>query len=143
MNTAQQVLNSRDDHRIWSIKPDATVYEAIAEMDNRSVGALLVMEGEQLLGIISERDYTRKIVLKQKSSRTTKVLDIMTQDIFCAQKEESIDKCMRLMHKHAFRHLPILDGKTVIGMLTVKDVLGSLLSEKDELIHQLENYINS
>ncbi|MFK8066780.1 MAG: CBS domain-containing protein [Gammaproteobacteria bacterium] len=143
MNTALQILNKRDDRRIWSIKPDATVYEAIAEMDKRSVGALLVMDEDRLFGIISERDYTRKIVLKQKSSRTTKVSDIMTQNVYCVQKEESIDKCMRIMHEHAFRHLPILDGETVIGMLTVKDVLGILLCEKDELIHQLENYINS
>ena len=142
MNTAQQILDSRHNSRMWSVTPDIMVFDAIKEMDRHGVGALLVMDGEQLAGIISERDYTRKIALKDKSSHSTKVSNIMTRDVFTVQKEESVDNCMRNMHDKGFRHLPILDGENVIGMLSIKDVLGALLSEKDELIHQLEHYIS-
>ncbi len=142
MNTAQQILDNQHNNRMWSVTPDTMVFDAIKEMDQYGVGALLVMEGEQLAGIISERDYTRKVVLKDKSSHSTKVSVIMTPDVFTVQKEESIDNCMRHMHDKSFRHLPIMDGKKVIGMLSIKDVLGAMLSERDELINQLEQYIS-
>ena len=142
MNTAQQILDNRHNNRMWSTTSDVMVFDAIKEMDVHGVGALLVLDGEQLSGIISERDYTRKIALKDKSSHSTKVSEIMTRDVFTVQKEESVDSCMRYMHDKGFRHLPILDGEKVIGMLSIKDVLGAMLSEKDELINQLEHYIS-
>ncbi len=142
MNTAQQILDSRHNNRMWSITPSVMVFDAIKEMDKHGVGALLVLEEDRLAGIISERDYTRKIALKDKSSHSTKVSDIMTQDVFTVQKDETIDNCMRHMHDKGFRHLPIMDGEKVVGMLSIKDVLGAMLSEKDELINQLEHYIS-
>ncbi len=142
MNTARQILDSRHNNRMWFVTPDIMVFDAIKEMDKHGVGALLVLEENRLAGIISERDYTRKIALKDKSSHTTKVSEIMTREVFTVQKEESIDNCMRYMHDKGFRHLPIMDGENVIGMLSIKDVLGAMLSEKDELINQLEHYIS-
>ncbi len=142
MNTAQQLLASRHNNRMWSVTPDIMVFDAIKEMDKHGVGALLVLEEEKLAGVISERDYTRSIALKDKSSHSTKVSEIMTREVFTVQKEESIDSCMRYMHDKGFRHLPIMDGEEVIGMLSIKDVLGAMLSEKDELINQLEHYIS-
>ncbi len=142
MYTAQQILESRHNNRMWFVTSDAMVFDAVKEMDAHGVGALLVLDGEQLSGVISERDYTRKIALKDKSSHSTKVSEIMTREVFTVQKEESVDSCMRYMHDKGFRHLPIMDGKKVIGMLSIKDVLGAMLSEKDELINQLEHYIS-
>jgi len=142
VSTAQQILDSRHNNRIWSVSPEIMVFDAIKEMDKHGVGALLVVEGEDLSGIISERDYTRKIALKDKSSHSTKVSEIMTRDVFTVQKDESTDNCIRYMHDRGFRHLPIMDGEKVIGMLSIKDVLGAMLSEKDELINQLEHYIS-
>jgi len=143
MLTANQVLNSRDNKRIWSVTSADVVFDAIKEMDKHGVGALLVMDGEHLAGIISERDYTRNIALKNKSSHSTKVSDIMTSNVFTVQKEESIDNCMRYMHERGFRHLPIMDGEKVIGLLSIKDTLGIMLSEKEELINQLQHYISN
>ena len=142
MVTAKHLLLTRKNH-IWSISPDTSVFEAIKEMEKRGVGALLVMEDEHLVGILSERDYTRKIILKDLSSKEVEVARIMVKDVICVQHNQSIEECMKLMYDHAFRHLPVLEGEKVIGMLAIKDVLGGLLHEKDDLIHQLENYINS
>lgn len=142
MITAQQLLCQRQ-QPIWSIEKGSTVYDAIKEMEKRGVGALLVMEDERLIGIISERDYTRKIVLMDRSSKTTLVKEIMSTNVISVQQNESMNECMRQMYDHAIRHLPVLEGNTVVGMLSIKDVLGGLLSEKEDLIHQLENYIHS
>lgn len=142
MITAKMLLKSQENN-VWSISPDNTVFEAIKEMENRGVGALLVMQSEKLIGIISERDYTRKIILNDLSSKDTKVSAIMVTNVICVKDSDAIEDCMRLMYKHNFRHLPVLEGETVIGMLSIKDVLGGLLHEKEDLIHQLENYINS
>lgn len=141
MITAKQLLQKRTND-IWSITPDATVFEAVKEMEKRSVGALLVMEGEELAGILSERDYTRKIILNDLSSKKVLVSKIMVRDVICVDHSQSIEECMKLMYSHNFRHLPALENGKVIGMLTIKDVLGGLLNEKDDLIHQLESYIS-
>jgi CBS domain-containing protein len=126
---------------VWSVSPDATVFEAIQVMAEKGVGALLVMEWSRLVGIISERDYTRKIVLKDRSSRATKVRDIMTEKVIHVTPDTSIDECMILMSDNYIRHLPVLDGDRVVGVMSVKDVLHNIISEKQSLIQQLESYI--
>ena len=140
MVTVRQVLRDKGSD-IWSVSPDATVFEAIQVMAERGVGALLVMEWSRLVGIISERDYTRKVVLKDRSSRATKVRDIMTQKVIHVSPDTSIDECMILMSDNSIRHLPVLDGERVAGILSVKDVLHNIISEKQSLIQQLESYI--
>lgn len=141
MITVQHLLQEKGSS-VWSIGPEATVYEAVEMMAEKGVGALLVMEWTRLVGIISERDYTRKIVLKDRASRDTKVKEIMTAKVFHVTPDESIDECMVLMAHHRFRHLPVLEGDRVVGMLSIRDVLNSVISEKQLLIQQLENYIS-
>jgi len=140
MVTVRQVMREKGEN-VWSVSPDATVFEAIQVMAEKGVGALLVMEWSRLVGIISERDYTRKIVLKDRSSRATKVRDIMTEKVIHVTPDNSIDECMMLMSDNYIRHLPVLDGERVVGVMSVKDVLHNIISEKQSLIQQLESYI--
>lgn len=140
MTTVARLLDTKG-HNVYSIGPDASVYEAIKQMADDGVGALLVMEGESLVGIMSERDYTRKIVLQGKSSRETQVRDIMTKDVLYVRPEQTVEDCMALMTAKRVRHLPVLDEDQVIGVLSMRDLVGSVIAEKDHLIQQLENYI--
>ncbi|HTT08082.1 MAG TPA: CBS domain-containing protein [Gammaproteobacteria bacterium] len=140
MITVQHLLQEKGSS-VWSIGPEATVYEAVATMADKGIGALLVMEWNRLMGIISERDYTRKIVLKERSSKDTRVKDIMTTNVMHVTPDESVDNCMLLMARHRFRHLPVVDGDRVVGMLSIRDIMNSVIAEKQLLIEQLENYI--
>lgn len=140
MVTVRQVIREKGSE-VWSVAPDATVFEAIQIMAEKGVGALLVMEWSRLVGVISERDYTRKIVLKDRSSRATKVRDIMTEKVIHVAPDTSIDECMILMSDNRIRHLPVLEGERVVGVMSVKDVLHNIISEKQSLIQQLESYI--
>ena len=140
MVTVRQVLREKGSE-VWSVAPDATVFEAIQIMAEKGVGALLVMEWSRLVGVISERDYTRKIVLKDRSSRATMVRDIMTEKVIHVAPDTSIDECMMLMSDNRIRHLPVLEGERVVGVMSVKDVLHNIISEKQSLIQQLESYI--
>lgn len=137
----QQLLDEKGYH-IHSVSPDTTVYDAIKVMEELGIGALLVIENEKLVGIFSERDYTRKIILKNRSSRDTKVREIMTEKVLYVTKDQTIDDCMALMSKHHIRHMPVLDNNLPIGMLSVMDVMRNILIEKDFIITQLENYIS-
>ena len=141
MVTVQHLLKEKGSS-IWSIGPEATVFEAVAMMSDKGIGALLVMEWNRLVGIISERDYTRKIVLKDRSSRDTKVNEIMTSDVFHVTPDTSVDDCMVLMAQHRFRHLPVVQGERVVGMLSMRDIMNSVIAEKQLLIQQLESYIS-
>lgn len=127
---------------IYSISPDAMVFEAIEMMNNRNVGALLVMEGEQLVGIISERDYTRKVFLHGKHSRETKVSEIMSTDVFTARPQEAVEECLRLMTEKHIRHLPVVDGNKVIGVISIGDLVKHVISCQSATIAHLENYIS-
>ncbi len=138
--TVKQILEEKG-HVILSIEPDALVYDAINRMNEESVGALLVIENERLVGIISERDYTRKIVLLNKSSRETPVREIMTEKVFYMTPEHNIDDCMVLMSKQHIRHVPVVEDEKPIGILSVMDVMKHIISDKEVLIEQLENYI--
>jgi CBS domain-containing protein len=132
------------DHKgqdIWSLAPDATVYEAIDQMAQKGCGALLVMEGKRLVGIISERDYARKVILKGKSSREIAVREIMSYPVICIPPELSVEKTMALMTEKHVRHLPVVVGETVVGVISIGDVVRDIIDEKEFYIQQLTSYI--
>jgi CBS domain-containing protein len=127
---------------IFSISPDATVYEAIEMMSNKNVGALLVMEGERLVGMISERDYTRKVFLRGKRSRETSVTEIMSSQLTTTRPQEGVEKCLRLMTDKHIRHLPVLDDDKVVGVISIGDLVKWVISCQSATIAHLENYIH-
>lgn len=126
---------------VYSIPPRATVYDAIAEMADKGVGALLVMDGERLAGIVSERDYTRKVILKGRSSREALVEEIMTRDVVTASPDITVAEGMRLMTDHRIRHLPLVSGGQVAGVVSIGDLVKAIISEQQETIAHLTNYI--
>ncbi len=126
---------------LWTIGPDATVFDAVAKMAEKDIGSLLVMDGEKLLGIITERDYSRNVVLKGKTSPTTLVKDIMDKNAICVRPEHSVETCMTLMTDKRVRHLPVLEGTKVIGIVSIGDLLKFIISKKEFMIDQLEHYI--
>jgi CBS domain-containing protein len=128
-------------HQIWSISPTATVYEAIQRMADRSVGALLVMSEGRLDGIISERDYARKIILEDRSSKQTQVREIMTRDLITITPEDTVEECMRLMTEHRVRHLPVMEGDEVVGLVSIGDLVNWTITAQEETIVHLESYI--
>ncbi len=142
MTTVKQLLEFKG-HDIVSIEPDRTVYEAIELLAERRIGALLVIENDRLVGLISERDYARKVVLKGKSSKDTLVRDVMIQDLICVRPEASVDECMALMTDERVRHLPVLDKGKLVGIVSIGDAVRQIISERDFTIRQLEQYIAS
>jgi CBS domain-containing protein len=142
MKTVEQMLESKT-HRLLSISPDATVYDALQTMAEHEVGALVVLDGERLAGIFSERDYARKVILFGKSSKETLVREIMTDRVLCVRPDQTVDQCMALMTDKRVRHLPVLDHKKVIGVISIGDVVKEVISEQRFMIEQLENYIHS
>jgi CBS domain-containing protein len=140
--TIQQILRNKDGV-IWSIAPDDTVYDAIAEMAERRVGALLVIENQALVGIISERDYARKVILQGLSSRDTKVRDIMTASPVTVTPEATVEDCMRVMTHHHVRHLPVLDRGRVLGVVSIGDMVNAIISDQAETIDHLHTYIGA
>src|SRR5581483_267355 len=139
--TIANVLRSKRENRILSISTDQTVYVAIKKMAEYGVGALLVMSGNQLLGIISERDYARKVVLKGYLSKDIPVREIMTTGIISVDLRRPIDECMAIMTEHRFRHLPVIENDVVVGVVSQGDVVKWIISEQEEVIHELEGYI--
>lgn len=140
-HTIARILQSKRENRILSISPDQTVYEAIKKMADYGVGALLVMVDNQLLGVISERDYARKVVLKGLLSKDILVREIMTTDIVSVSPQRPVDECMAIMTEHRFRHLPVMEGNAVVGVVSLGDVVKWIISEQEEVIHELEGYI--
>lgn len=141
MGTVEHLLANKG-YKIWSISPEDTVYNAIKLMADRDVGALPVVRNNQLVGILSERDYTRKVILQDRHSQDTRVMDIMTRDVFHISPSMSIDECMRIMSKNHFRHLPIvLDGE-LIGIISIMDVVRAVIEEQRDRIEHLEHNIS-
>jgi CBS domain-containing protein len=139
--TIQEILNSKGS-QVWSISPDATVYDAIQTMSDRNIGALLVIENSKLVGIITERDYTRKIALKGKSSKSTPVREILTDEMIRVTPAHTIEECMHLMTDHRIRHLPVLEGDRIAGLVSIGDLVNWIISTQHNTINQLQTYIS-
>jgi CBS domain-containing protein len=140
LDTLDSVLRFKG-RQVWSIAPTATVYEAIARMSEKSVGALLVLSEGRLDGIISERDYARKVILKDRSSKETRVREIMTDRVITASPRDTVEDCMRLMTEHRIRHLPVLDGEKVMGIVSIGDLVNWTITAHEATIGHLQDYI--
>ena len=141
MITVQQLLQQKA-RTICSIHPDATVFDAIAKMAENDIGSLVVMDGEKLVGIITERDYARNVVLKGKTSPTTPVRDIMERRVICVRPEQTVEQCMALMNDKRVRHLPVLEEKRVTGIVSIGDLVKSIIGDQKFIIEQFEQYIH-
>ena len=142
MKTVQHLLDSKR-HGVASVAPDTSVLDALKVMAEKEIGAVLVLDGDALAGIFSERDYARKVVLQGKASKDTPVREIMTEKVVCVHPEQTIEDCMGLMTDKRVRHLPVMQGRKVIGVISIGDVVKEMLVEKEFVIKQLESYIHS
>ncbi len=131
----------RKGHQVWFIGPDATVFDAIRWMSEKNVGALLVIDGGELLGIVSERDYTRKVILKDRSSKQTKVREIMTTDVIVIPPDTTVETAMRVMTNNRVRHLPVISDGRVVGVVSIGDLVERTIATQKIVLEQLEGYI--
>lgn len=141
MRTVRQVLRCKG-HTVWTVAPDASVHEALKMMAEKDVGALIVVAAGKVVGVFSERDYARKVVLQGKSSRDTPVREIMSQEVVYVSPCHTIEDCMALMTDKRVRHLPVLDNGRLVGIVSIGDVVKAIISEQEFIIEQLENYIH-
>ena len=139
--TINEILSQKG-AQVWTVSPDATVFDAIQIMADKNVGALLVIEKEKLTGIISERDYTRKVALKGKTSKDLKVRDILSQNPVHVSPAHNVEDCMRLMTQNRVRHLPVLENDRIAGVVSIGDLVNWIISAQGSTIHQLETYIS-
>lgn len=141
MTTVAEILKTKADSTVHSIAPTATVYEALRLMADKSIGALLVKEGDAIVGIVTERDYARKIALMGRTSMETLVRDVMTSSVLCVHSTQTSDECMQLMTGRRLRHLPVVDNGKLVGMISIGDLVKDIISEQKFIIEQLEHYI--
>ena len=140
MSRISEILNQRG-KEIWSVRSDQPVLDAIRIMAEKGIGALLVMDGSRLVGVLSERDYARKVILENRSSKNTLVREIMTSDVFTVSPESKVSECMSIMTDNDFRHLPVVQGDEVVGMISIGDLVKVVIQEQQFTIDQLEHYI--
>ncbi len=142
MKTVSQLLQGKGGS-VWSVSPESSVFDALKLMAEKNCGALLVMVDGRLLGVLSERDYARKVILLGKSSHELSVRDIMSEKVVCVSPTQTVDDCMGLMSSKRIRHLPVLDGGRIIGVLSVGDLVKAVIEMQQQTIQQLESYIHS
>jgi CBS domain-containing protein len=142
MVTVKRILELKK-KGFWTIPPDITAYEALQIMSDQDVGALLVVSERELLGIFTERDYSRKVVLKGRSSKETPVRELMTNTVHCVTPEDTSDHCMTIMNNNHVRHLPVLEDGKLVGLVSIRDVVNTMIAEREATIKDLENYISS
>lgn len=141
MNTVRHVLQLKG-NLVWTISPDASVFEALRVMAEKDVGALVVAHNGQIVGIISERDYARKIILLGKTSRDTPVSEIMTREVVTIHPDDTLDECMEAMSRHRVRHLPVIEGDEMVGIISIGDVVRTIIHDQREKIKELEERMN-
>ncbi|MBD3610429.1 MAG: CBS domain-containing protein [Gammaproteobacteria bacterium] len=140
MTTVQDIVNNKN-QEIWSISPESTVFDAIKLMDDKEIGALAVMHENKLVGILSERDYARKVILKGRTSNDTRVGDIMTREVIFTRPDRGIKECMAIMTTHRIRHLPVIDNGQLVSMISLGDVVKEIISDQEYQIEHLQHYV--
>ena len=141
MTTVNSLLEVKG-HEVWSIEPNASVFEALEMMADKNVSGLMILESGKLIGIFTERDYARKLILKGRFSKDTKVSDLMTRNVLYVEAHNTVNDCMTLMTVKRIRHLPVLDSGKLIGIITIGDLVNQIIAEQKDTIHHLENYIS-
>ena len=141
MKIVAHILKSKPEQTVYTIPPAASVFDALKLMAEKSIGALVVIEGEKVVGIITERDYARKIILMARSSKETPVRDIMASSVMYVRPDQTSEECMVLMTENRLRHLPVMDGGRLIGLISIGDLVKDIISEQKFIIQQLEHYI--
>ena len=140
MKTARDLLREKGT-QVYATSPDASVYDALQQMAEKNIGALIVFEGDRMVGLISERDYARKIVLKNKFSRETAVAEIMSRDVVTVAPDKNLEECMEVITEHRVRHLPVVEEDRVLGIISIGDIVKGIIEHKEFIIEQLEYYI--
>lgn len=140
MRTAKDIIQYKGS-TVWSVGPNDTVLHALGVMADHEIGAVIVLDGDRLLGILTERDYARKVVLAGRSSKESPVADVMTQAVICVPPERTIDECLALMTEKRVRHLPVFDHKQLVGMVSIGDLVRATIAEQEHVIEQLQHYI--
>lgn len=141
MNTVAQILESKPDHAVYTMEPLSSAHEAVALMAAKNIGALVVVEGGRVVGLVSERDYARKLVLMARSPTDTVLGDIMSSPVMYVRPDQTSDECMALMTQHRLRHLPVMDGGQLMGLVSIGDLVKATIAEQQFIIEQLEHYI--
>ena len=143
MTTVKKLLQGKPTQAIWSVLPDATVYDTLLFMAEKNIGAVLVMEDEQLVGIFSERDYARKGIIHGRKAKSTPISEVMTPNVITVSTDMTIQNCMQIFSDKKFRHLPVVDSGTVVGVLSIGDIVTSMIQEQRNHIQFLEQYITN